>query len=101
MLRGFGISVEYNRRLRVESQIEASLLRRTENHDGLFLPPHIVEGRHVFCATHSGMVKRSKERLVLTGNLNFDRNDCNFLVTIFQLPIITREGSKYRLLYKV
>ena len=52
-------------------------------------------------ATHSGMVKRSKERLVLTGNLNFDRNDCNFLVTIFQLPIITREGSKYRLLYKV
>lgn len=50
MLRGFGISVEYNRLLRVESQIEASLLRRTEKHDGLFLPPRIVEGRHVFCA---------------------------------------------------
>ena len=50
MLRGFGIFVEYNRLLRVESQIEASLMRRTEKHDGLFLPPHIVEGRHVFCA---------------------------------------------------
>lgn len=34
----------------MESQIEASLLRRKENHDGLFLRPHIVEGRHVFCA---------------------------------------------------
>ena len=50
MLRGFGISVEYNRLLRVESQIEASLLSRMENHDGLFLPPDMVEGRHVFCA---------------------------------------------------
>lgn len=50
MLRGFGISVEYNRLLCVDSQTEASLLRRTEKHDGLFLPPHIVEGRHVFCA---------------------------------------------------
>ena len=34
----------------MESQIEASLFRRKENHDGLFLWPHIVEGRHVFCA---------------------------------------------------
>ena len=34
----------------MEAQIEASLLRRMENHDGLFLPPYIVEGRHVFCA---------------------------------------------------
>ena len=51
MLRGFGISVEYNRLLRVESQIEASVLKRMENDDGLFLPPDIVKGRHVFFAT--------------------------------------------------
>ena len=29
-------------------------------------------------ATHSGMGKRPKERLVLKGNLNFNLNDCNF-----------------------
>ena len=50
MLRGFGISVEYNRLLFVESQIEASVLKRMENDDGLFLPPDIVKGRHVFFA---------------------------------------------------
>ena len=31
MLRGFGISVEYNRLMRVESQIEASVLKRMEH----------------------------------------------------------------------
>lgn len=50
MLRGFGLSVEYNRLLRVESQIEASVLKRMEHNDGLFLPPDIVKGRHVFFA---------------------------------------------------
>ena len=50
MMRGFGIPVEYNRLLRVESQIEASVLKRMEQKDGLFLPPDIVEGRYVFFA---------------------------------------------------
>ena len=50
LLRGFGLSVEYNRLLRVESQIEASVLKRLEHNDGLFLPPDIVKGRHVFFA---------------------------------------------------
>ena len=50
MLRGFGLSVEYNRLLRVESQIEASVLKRMEHNDGLSLPPDIVKGRHVFFA---------------------------------------------------
>jgi len=50
MLHGFGMSVEYNRLLRVESQIEASVLKRMEQNDGLFLPPYIIEGRHIFFA---------------------------------------------------
>lgn len=48
MLRGFGLSVEYNRLLRVESQIEASVLKRMEHNNGL--PPDIVKGRHVVFA---------------------------------------------------
>ena len=50
MLHGFGMSVEYNRLLRVESQIEASVLKRMEQNNGLFLPANIVEGRHLFFA---------------------------------------------------
>lgn len=50
MLRGFGMSVEYNRLLRIETQIEANVLKRMEENDGLFLPPDIVQGRHIFFA---------------------------------------------------
>lgn len=50
MPHGFGMSVEYNRLLRVESQIEASVLKHMEQNNGLFLPANIVEGRHVFFA---------------------------------------------------
>ena len=50
MLRGFGLSVEYNRLLQVESQIEASVVERIERDDGLFLPPHLAKGRHNFFA---------------------------------------------------
>ena len=50
MLPGFGISVEYNRLLHVESQVEASALKRMEHNEGLFLPPDIVKGRYVFFA---------------------------------------------------
>ena len=53
MLCGFGLSVEYNRLLRVESQIEPSVLKRMEPNDGLFLPPDIVKGRHVFFAINN------------------------------------------------
>lgn len=34
----------------VWSQIEESVLKRMEHNDGLFLPPDIVKGRHVFFA---------------------------------------------------
>ena len=50
MLYGFGLSVEYNRLLRVEAQFESSVLKRMEESNGLFLPPDIVKGRHVFFA---------------------------------------------------
>jgi len=50
MLHGFGMSVEYNRLLRVESQLEASVLKPMEQNNGLFLLANIVEGRHVFFA---------------------------------------------------
>ena len=50
MLHRFGLSVEYNRLLRVEAQIESSVLKRMEESNGLFLPPDIVKGRHVFFA---------------------------------------------------
>ncbi len=53
MLHGFGLSVEYNRLLRVESQIEASVLTRMVHDDGLFLPPDLIQGRRVFFAINN------------------------------------------------
>lgn len=50
MLHGFGMTVEYNRIMRVEAQIEATVLQRMEQNGGIYLPPGIVEGRHVFFA---------------------------------------------------
>lgn len=50
MLHGFGMSVEYNRIMRVEAQIEAAVLQRMEENAGVYLPPDIVRGRHVFFA---------------------------------------------------
>ena len=50
MLHGFGMSVDYNRILRVEAQIEASVLKRMELNDGLYIPPDVVLGRHIFFA---------------------------------------------------
>ncbi|XP_048583519.1 uncharacterized protein LOC5522137 [Nematostella vectensis] len=48
LLHGFGLAVDYNRVLRVESQIESNVLQRMEENDGIYLPPDIVKGRHVF-----------------------------------------------------
>ena len=44
MLHGFGMSVEYNRVMRVEAQIEATVLERMEQNGGVYLPPNIVKG---------------------------------------------------------
>lgn len=50
MLQGFGMSVDYNRILGVEAQIEATVLKRMELNDGLYIPPDVLLGRHVFFA---------------------------------------------------
>lgn len=50
MLHGFGLAVEYNRLLRVEAQIEQSVLQRMEQNGGVYLHPNIVRDRHVFFA---------------------------------------------------
>ena len=50
LLHGFGMSVDYNRLLRVESQIEKNVLQRIENNGGVYLPPDIVKDRHTFFA---------------------------------------------------
>ncbi|CAH3181476.1 unnamed protein product [Porites lobata] len=50
MLHGFGMSVDYNRILRVEAHIEASVLKRMELNDGLYIPPDLVLGGHVLFA---------------------------------------------------
>ena len=50
MLHGFEMCVDYNRILRVEAQIESSVLNRMSQNDGVYLPPDIVKSRHVFFA---------------------------------------------------
>lgn len=50
MLHGFGMSVEYNRLLRIEAQIEQSVLDRMNAHGGLYLPENFVKNRHAFFA---------------------------------------------------
>lgn len=50
MLHGFVMLADYNRILRVEVQIESSVLKCMAQNDGVYLPPDIVEGRHVFYA---------------------------------------------------
>lgn len=50
LLNGFGMSVDYNRLLRVETQIEKNVVQRLQNNEGIYLPPDIVMGRHPFFA---------------------------------------------------
>lgn len=48
ILYGFGMSVQYNRVLRVESQIEVAVLTRMEENGGIFVPPDVVN----MCTSH-------------------------------------------------
>lgn len=50
ILNGFGISIEYNRLLRIEKQIAESVIERMAVNNGLFIPPDIIYGRHIFFA---------------------------------------------------
>ena len=48
MLHDFGMSVECNRLLRSEAQIEQSVLERKNQHGRMYLPENFVKNRHVF-----------------------------------------------------
>lgn len=50
LLHGFGMAVEYNRLLRIESEIEKAVIKRMQNDGDIYLPPDIVKGRRVFLA---------------------------------------------------
>lgn len=50
MLHGFGMAVEYNRILRVEAQIEATVVQRMEENGGVYIPSDVVFGRYMFMA---------------------------------------------------
>ena len=50
LLHSFGMVIEYNRLLRVEFQIKKTVLQRIENEGGLYPPPDVVKGRHIFFA---------------------------------------------------
>ena len=47
--------MDYNRVLRVEAQIEASVVKRMEMNDGLYIPPNVVLGlARLFCNQQCG-----------------------------------------------
>ena len=50
LLHGFGLSVDYQRLLRLEAQLASAVIERMLLKDGLYIPSDIVLGRHVFFA---------------------------------------------------
>ena len=50
ILHGLGLSVEYNRLLRIESQIANSVLRTMLKNDCTYIPPDVIQGRYIFFA---------------------------------------------------
>ena len=47
VLHDFGVSIEYNRLLRIESQIADVKLSRLRTNDNIFIPADFFRGRHV------------------------------------------------------
>ena len=58
-LYGFGMSVEYNRILRVEAQIEKHVVQSMERSGGIYVPPDVVRSPHVFFAVDTPDGKRT------------------------------------------
>ena len=50
LLHGFGLSPNYERLLRVETQITRSIIQQMALNDGLYIPHNFVIGRHMFFA---------------------------------------------------
>lgn len=49
-LHRFRMAVEYNCLLRMESEIEKTVIKRMQNDGDIYLPPDIIKGRRVFFA---------------------------------------------------
>ena len=50
LIHGLGISIDYNKVLRLETTIANEVIRRTEENQGLYVPPELVRGRFLYCA---------------------------------------------------
>lgn len=50
LLHAFGMCIEYNRLLRIEAQIESAVISRMDSDGGVYIPPGIIIGRHLFFA---------------------------------------------------
>lgn len=50
LLHSFGLSIEYNKLSRIETQLAESVLKNMNENNGVFLPPYFVKGRHIFFA---------------------------------------------------
>ena len=68
MLHGFGMSVEYNRLLRIEAQIEQSVLERMNQHGGMYLPDNVDfakdthDGKHTIHGTAVAIYQKTDPR---------------------------------------
>ena len=68
MLHGFGMSVEYNRLLRIEAQIEQSVLERMNQHGGMYLPDNVDfakdthDGKHTLHGTAVAIYQKTDPR---------------------------------------
>jgi hypothetical protein len=50
ILHGFGVSVAYERLLKLETQIANTVLQNMQENDGVYISANIVPGRHIFFA---------------------------------------------------
>jgi hypothetical protein len=50
ILHGFGVSLAYERLLKLETQIANTVLQNMQENDGVYIPANIVLGRHIFFA---------------------------------------------------
>lgn len=50
LLHGFGVSVGYDRLLRLETQIANTILQRMQENEGVYMPSNVVLGRFIYFA---------------------------------------------------
>lgn len=50
MLHRIGVSIDYSKVLRLETEIAAEVISRTKESGGVYIPSDLVKGRFVYCA---------------------------------------------------